>query len=284
MTGPDFIIIGAMKCGTTTLAAQLDAQPGLFVTSPKEPNFFSDDAVFSRGPDWYRALFEPARPGDLCGEASTHYTKRPDYPEALPRMRQALPEVRLVYMIRNPVERLISHYIHAWSEGDMSGPLTNDLIERHPALVDYGRYGWQIEPYIEAYGREAVLLTSLERLNANPDEELTRIVRHIGFERAVAWDPEFAFENVSSERVRKLPFHKLLIDSLVATTLRRRLIPKGLRQYVRDMRRMKTRPVLPHDVAQSLEARFLADLERLAAVFPDDPSLALSYDFRAPSS
>ena len=63
MTTPDYIVIGAMKCGTTTLAAQLGAQSGLFMTTPKEPNYFSDDDVFARGPDWYSALFDAAAPG-----------------------------------------------------------------------------------------------------------------------------------------------------------------------------------------------------------------------------
>ena len=83
MTGPDFIIIGAMKCGTSTLATQLGDQAGLFMTTPKEPNYFSDEAVYSQGPDWYAALFEAAGDGDIRGEASTHYTKQPTYPKTL---------------------------------------------------------------------------------------------------------------------------------------------------------------------------------------------------------
>lgn len=64
---PDFIIIGAMKCATSTLHDQLARQPGLFMSTPKEPNFFSDDEQWGRGLDWYGSLFE-AVPGDtLCG-------------------------------------------------------------------------------------------------------------------------------------------------------------------------------------------------------------------------
>ncbi|MGR3434230.1 MAG: sulfotransferase, partial [Shimia sp.] len=73
MPYPDFLIIGAMKCGTTTLAAQLGRQDGVFVCDPKEPFYFSDDAVHARGPDWYRGLFAAAAPGDLKGEGSTRY-------------------------------------------------------------------------------------------------------------------------------------------------------------------------------------------------------------------
>ena len=66
MNGPDFLIIGAMKCGTTTLQAQLALQEGVFMTTPKEPNFFSDDDVYARGLDWY-SRFLMALPPDISG-------------------------------------------------------------------------------------------------------------------------------------------------------------------------------------------------------------------------
>ena len=140
MTTPHYIIIGAMKSGTSTLAAQLGAQGGIFMSDPKEPQYFSDDPVYAKGPGWYGQLFSHAKPGDLLGEASTHYTKLPTYPETVTRMKAACPELRLVYMIRNPMARLVSHYIHAWSEAELTCSLENAL-ETVPELVDYGLYG-----------------------------------------------------------------------------------------------------------------------------------------------
>lgn len=277
MNAPDFIVIGAMKCGTSTLAAQLGAQPGLFMTDPKEPNYFSDDAVFAQGADWYARLFKTAAPGDIKGEASTHYTKRPDYPDTLTRMTAALPKVRLVYMIRDPMVRLVSHYIHAWSEGDLSQPLESVLADNPGTLVDYGRYGWQIAPFADAYGTEAICLTSLERMKADPGGELARIAAHVGHNGPVAWVAEDAEQNVSAARVRKLPLHGLLIDNPVAAALRRALVPKALRARIREGRQMKTRPAIPETARPVLEARFAEDREILSKVFPDDPSLTLAY-------
>lgn len=279
MSAPDFIVIGAMKCGTTTLAAQLGAQDGFFMTDPKEPNYFSDDKVFVKGPDWYAALFAEAGPGDIKGEASTHYTKRPDFPRTLERMQAAAPKVKLVYMIRNPLDRLVSHYIHAWSEGLFDSALNATHLDRHPALIDYGRYGWQVAPYIEAYGRDTVLLTSLERLKRDETAELQRIAAHLGHDGPVTWHPELEHENVSSERVRRLPLHAFLIDHPLAARLRRTFVPKSFRQKVREARTMKDRPCLPRDLQAALEARFLADRQVLAGFFPDDPSLDLAYPF-----
>ena len=276
MIGPDFIVVGAMKCGTSTLAAQLGAQQGLFMTTPKEPNYFSDDATFAKGPDWYAALFANARSGDLKGEASTHYTKRPDLPDTLPRMRAALPEVRLVYMIRDPMVRLVSHYIHAWSENWVSAPLAR-VINSYTPLVDYGCYGWQITPFVEAYGAEAICLTSLERLRADPEIELTRIARHLGLTSPVAWQEERARDNVSAERVRRFPLHGLLIDNSVAVALRRALVPKALRARIREVRQMQDRPAIPKAAIAGLRARFLEDRALLAGHFPGDPSIDLAY-------
>lgn len=278
MMHPDFVIIGAMKCGTSTLAAQLGAQDGIFMTDPKEPNYFSDDAVYAKGAEWYASLFSSAAPGDIRGEASTHYTKRPDYPETLPRMRSALVAPRLVYMIRNPMTRLVSHYIHEWSEARISSSL-DKVIDDHAPLVDYGLYGWQVEPFVEAYGRDAILLTSLERLKAEPDAELSRIAKHIGHAGAVHWSDDVGQENVSAERIRKFPFYDIIVKSTVGTTLRRALIPSGLRRRIREARQMTERPDIPDAHRKALEAKFIADRQMLAEYFPADPSLDLAYPF-----
>lgn len=114
-TKPDFIIIGAMKCATSSLHTQLAQQPGIFMTTPKEPNFFSDDGQFALGLSWYKNLFSDAQSGDICGESSTHYSKLPDYPQCIQRMSFYLPTVKLIYVMRHPIDRLVSHYIHQLS-------------------------------------------------------------------------------------------------------------------------------------------------------------------------
>lgn len=276
----DFLIIGAMKCGTSTLQAQLACQQGVFMTTPKEPNFFSDDDVFARGMGWYRGLFADAGPGDLKGEASTHYTKLPTHPRTLERLRPHLAAPRLVYMIRNPLQRAVSHYIHEWSEGRMGAdPLAE--FSNHPEIVDYGRYGMQIAPWIEAYGRDAVLLTSLEQLKADPQGELSRVARHIGLSDPAIWQDDLGAQNVSAERVRRIPFENLLIYNPIATALRRRLVPKRLRSAIRDARKIKSRPELPEELRRDLQTRFLTDRTVLQGFFPDHPALDLCYPFAA---
>src|SRR3974390_1289373 len=95
---PDFIVIGAMKSATTTLHEQLARQPGLYMSRPKEPNFFSDDRNYARGLESYHPCFEGCGEEQLVGESSTHYTKLPTHPHTVSRMVRALPHVKLIYV------------------------------------------------------------------------------------------------------------------------------------------------------------------------------------------
>lgn len=278
MALPDFLIVGAMKCGTSTLQAQLALQDGVFMTTPKEPNYFSDDDVFARGQDWYEGLYADAAPGDLRGEASTHYTKLPTYPQTLARMQALLPAPRLIYMIRNPLTRAVSHYIHEWTEARMGAdPIA--ALRDHPELVEYGCYGMQIAPFLQAYGPERILLTSLEQIKAGPDAEFARIAAFLGLSEGAAWHHDLAPQNVSSERMRRMALQGLLIDNPVARVLRRSLVPKPVRTWIRQRRAMPDRPELPEEVKARLRAAFLDDRARLATMFPGHPALDLCYPF-----
>lgn len=277
---PDFLIIGAMKSGTTTLQAQLATQQGVFMTTPKEPNFFSDDAVFAKGAGWYHSLFADADPGDLKGEASTHYTKQPTYPNCLPRLCEMLKTPRLIYMIRDPVARAVSHYIHEWSEGRMDRDPALAFAQ-HTELVDYSRYAMQLAPYVEHFGREAIHLTSLEQMRADPEDTLRQIGQHIGAAHPLIWDHSLGAQNVSAERVRRLPFHGVLVDNPVAQVLRRSLVPKSVRTRIRKARTHGERPELSGQLRQKLEHIFLQDRAELAELFPGHPALSLCYGFHA---
>lgn len=276
---PDFMIVGAMKCGTSTLQAQLAAQDGVFMTTPKEPNFFSDDDVYARGIDWYRALYDGAGPDDLTGEASTHYTKRPTYPDTLARLQQTgAPLPRILYMIRNPLDRAVSHYIHEWTEARMGKDPVAEF-QRHPEIAAYSCYAMQIAPFIAAAGADRVLLTSLEQIKADPDAEFARIARFLGLGAGAAWQHDMAAQNVSANRARRLPLQGLLLDNPVARTLRQTLVPKSLRTRIRARLTLQERPALPPTLIAELQDRFMEDRVLLARQFPDHPALSLCFPF-----
>ncbi len=278
MALPDFIIVGAMKCGTSTLAAQLGAQPGLFMTTPKEPNYFSDDSVYSKGADWYEALFADAEPNDIKGEASTHYTKMPVHPDALPRMQNLLKAPKIIYLIREPVSRAISHYIHEWTMGVMPGDV-RQAFTNHPELVSYGCYGEQIEPYIQAYGARNTLVISLEAMKAEPQKVLEQVCQFLDFPGKPMWTEDLAQVNASAERIKRFPLHWLIFGNPVAAALRRALVPQYIRDNIKKKRQMQDRPQLPEDLRIELQRVFTADFHRLRSLFPERSDLRTSYPF-----
>jgi hypothetical protein len=256
---PNFLIIGAMKSATSTLYEQLLRQPGIFLPELKEPNFFSDDRQYARGLEWYQGLFNGATATDILGEASTHYTKLPTYPETLARIHKHLDRPRLIYVMRHPVDRLISQYIHQWSEHEIRCNL-DKAVEQHPELTAYSFYTRQLAPFIEAYGKSSILPMFFDRIRKFPQQELERICKFIGYAGEPLWQRDLSPDNVSAERVRKFPLYDLLVESPIATALRQSLVPKGLRTKVRQFFSMTRRPELSADVRKDLEKSFDADL------------------------
>lgn len=259
---PDFIIIGAMKSATSSLHKQLIEQQDVFMCTPKEPNFFSDADQYAKGMAWYSGLFAKAPNGSLLGEASTHYTKLPTHPKTVERLKKHLPNARFVYVMRHPVDRLISHYIHEWSTGVYHCDI-EQALNKYPELIAYGRYAMQLEPYFDTFGRDAVLPVFFDRLIREPQTELERICRFIGYKGQPVWVEDMKPDNVSSERIRKFPFYNVLVESIPATWLRRRFIPQGLRDAIKMNLRMQKRPVLGEEVRARLEAGFDHDLAQM---------------------
>lgn len=256
---PDFIIIGAMKCATSTLHVQLAQQPGFAMSEPKEPNYFSDDAIFAQGMDWYQEVFPDGR---LRGESSTHYTKLPTHPHTIRRLRRELgTDLKLIYIMRHPVDRLVSHYIHEWSQGVLSESI-DDAIESHPPLVAYGSYARQLRPWLEVFGPDRILPVFFDSIAQRPQFELERVCEFLGYEGQPEWVAEKGRQNVSHERVRRS-----WID--VAASIRplvwmvRRFVPNGVRAWVRSFRQMKTRPEVSPEDRKRLESLFDADLAEL---------------------
>ena len=262
---PDFIVIGAMKSATTTLHEQLARQPGLFMCRPKEPNFFSDDDNHARGRGWYEALFRPAGAAALRGESSTHYTKLPTYPRTVERMVRDLPRLKLIYVMRHPIDRLVSQYVHEVTTGRVTGGL-RDALARHPELTEYSRYSMQLQPFLEAYGFGAVLPVFFQRLVTHSQEELERIGRFLGHEGPLRWDDALGPQNQGRERLRPSPVREVLVQAPVLTTIRQRVVP---RRWSRSLKELWRARVEPPRLTPVLEARlrevFDADLAQLGS-------------------
>ena len=236
---PDFMLIGAMKSGTTTLHAHLRRHPDLFLCEPKEPGFFSRDERYANGIEHYRALFSDASPAQRCGEASTCYARWPHYGEVAPRIAEHVPDARFLFIMRDPVERAYSHYRHLaeeWADAGKEIPSFADALEIAPEIVDASRYRAQLERFFPHFPRERFHLLFLEELKARPVEVLAGVQDFLEVPQRDLVGAEDTRRNEAGsaiarktmrkriDRLRRVPGLSLLID----------LVPADARSRARD--------------------------------------------------
>ncbi len=181
---PDFLIIGAMKTGTTTLYRDLLTHPRVFFPLDKEPENLTRERVLTDdGRAEYAAMFKDARDDQLCGEASTGYTKRPTFEGVPQRARELLGDrLRVVYLMREPVSRIRSHHRHKQHFGECTTDDLADAIERHPELLDYSRYAMQLEPWLDVLGAGRVLALEMEAYTADRAATVARVQSFLGLD------------------------------------------------------------------------------------------------------
>jgi hypothetical protein len=187
---PDFLIIGAAKAGTTTLYEYLIRHPQIYMSTPKEPEFFAREENYAKGIDWYASLFSDAAPHQVCGEASTRYTMHPWFPAA-DRIVQVLPRAKLIYLMRHPVERTYSHYVQSIKNSQNTRlqlevtETFEERIQRDDFMLDTSNYIKQIEHYLQFYSQDSFLFLLMEDLIENPANILRKVCNFIGVDDTI---------------------------------------------------------------------------------------------------
>jgi len=183
MRFPDFLIIGGMKCGSTTLYRDLGTHPRVFFPIDKEPGNLADDRVRTdEGRAEYAAMFAGAKADQLCAEASTLYTKRP-LADGTAERAGALcgPELRVIYVVREPIARVSSHHHHESTEGLLPADLET-AVREHPSLIDYTRYAHQVTPWLDVFGPDRVRVVRFEDYTAARAETTADVQRFLGLD------------------------------------------------------------------------------------------------------
>lgn len=222
---PTFLIVGGMRCGTTSLNGYLRQHPQVAMGTPKEIHYF--DREFARGLDWYRSHFTDDPAPTAVGEATPNYL----FDAAAPgRIAATLPEAQLVVLLRNPVDRSYSHYWHDHSRGKVdvsfaeavAGELTGTGPYRY---VSRSRYQEQMERLYDAVDRDRVLVETFEDMTADPGAVFASVCRHIGVDDTVRpgnlGSSINAYTEFRSVRVRELT----------------KRLPKGVRRVVGRLNR-----------------------------------------------
>jgi hypothetical protein len=211
-------VIGAQKCGTTSLHFYLDQHPEVSMARGKELNFFVAGGSWAKGVDWYAAQFDPDAP--VRGESSPAYTNYPFHDGVPARVHSLVPESKLVYMVRDPIERAVSQYVHEFSTGREDRSIEDvfaDGLATHPYVIR-SKYFLQIEQYLAFFDPAAILVIAQEELLLERPATMRRI---FGF---LEVDPSFYHPNfeqikhLSRDRRRRTWAGRALVSGVRAAT------------------------------------------------------------------
>lgn len=207
---PNFIIIGVQKGGTSSLFNYLLQHPDVFPGYKKEVKFF--DGNYHKGLGWYRfnypLMTQMSDPGEQTGEASPSYVFHPLVPQ---RIKETLPHIKLVLLLRNPVARAYSHYQGNMRKGHeelsfeeaiemeqsrLAGEKEAIIADQHHPMYKYLVYSYlargiyidQIKNWLKSFPREQILIQRSEDLFSNPQKVYSRVLAFLGL-------PDWNLEN-----------------------------------------------------------------------------------------
>lgn len=219
--GPDFIGIGAQRSGTSWIYACLFEHPELCLPR-KEINFFSRERNWSRGFDWYEAIFAECRPGLVAGEYSTSYLA---HNEAPVRICERYPSARLMVSLRNPVDRAFSSYLNDIVAGVVPAATGfSKAMEFHPEYLERGRYAYYLRGYFAVFPREQIWISVFEEARRDPETAIGDMYRFLGVDPS--FRPAMLDRAVGEGRVPRFQWlERSLIDVAAAFQRNRVLRP-----------------------------------------------------------
>jgi sulfotransferase family protein len=268
---PNFLIIGSMKSGTTSLWTYMRHHPDVFFPVEKEPSFFVPSLNWERGIEWYESLYEGSEARAARGEASTNYTKLHRFPGVAPLIQSLIPDVKLIYLMRNPIDRMISHYLHMRATGHETLSAERAFLE-HPTYLDTSRYSWQIREYIDRFPQQNLLFITSESLRENRQDTLRRVFSFLGVDPDVALAMPARTTHATADKSIRVLTAARAERSGVYRAIRRITPTAGRRLYHRvSTRSMKVASVRISDGLRERLAEVLRpEVEALVPRMPED--------------
>jgi hypothetical protein len=267
---PNLLVIGGLKCGTTSLHHYLNLHPEIGMSRPKELNFFVEELNWELGRDWYASHFTAAAP--VRGESSPHYTNLPRFEGVSARIRETLgTAVRLVYMVRDPIDRMLSHYLHNVGGGYETRPMEDVLADPDSAYVARSRYAMQLEPYLDEFGPDRIAIVAREELKDDRAATMRRVFGFVGVDASFSSDEfEREWETGSAKSTGGFRLMDRAVRMPGLRTLDRNFdrLPERLRWLVERVVHdpgggAAAKPHLEPDLRAQLENLFRNDVEQL---------------------
>lgn len=273
---PDFLIIGAAKAGTTWLQHCLRHHPDVYIPLDELQYFtrrYDRSAPPCPDPEWYSQHFQGAKPDQVIGENSNTYLS---FRTTAKRIHTVLPNVKLVALLRNPVDRVYSGYCMQFRTGVADHKIENylnpDSPTRNQHALEVGQYVKNLKPYLDLYPREQIHLALYDDIRNRPEALFAGVCDHIGVSKDAGVDVNQQVNTKSDgfvpRRVKRAasfigPFRKC-IDPLRKTTLYRQLRPLWLKQIAY--------PPMPDDLRHKLRDYYADDIEGLSELLGRDLS------------
>jgi hypothetical protein len=294
---PNVVVIGAQKCGTSALHYYLDLHPEIQMSSPKELRFFLAAEDFDpepfiseprerrlfgrtgnwdRGTRWYASHFAAGAP--VRGESSATYTA-PWYPRVASRMADVLPGTKLIFIVRDPVDRIVSHYMHLRDVGREWRPLTAAVERPGSVYVACSRYASVLRPFLERYARSRIHLMRQEELLRRRRETVREVFGFLGVDERF-WSPKMErLRQPSARKGRRLRIALRLGRSRLAAPLYR--LPQEAKWAIERATYSRPGAAERPPVDDALRRRLLEELEPEIAALEDLTGWDLR-DWRSP--
>ena len=248
---PDFFIIGAQKCGTTSLYHWLKTHPQIFMPENKEPHFFANLDLVSNKPfaktlsntvlsqEEYLHIFSIAKKGQIKGEASPSYIWGS---ETAKRIQEVQPQAKIIVILRDPVQRAYSEYIMLVAAGLEKLDFTSAIEKASkqsapvwgagPMYIDLGKYGTQLQRYYSIFNKSQIKVLTSDDLRQCPDETINSIADFIGVDPKFWESFDFSANIHHRGGLPRNSFLKMLINARWARAIGRAVVPKKMRPLV----------------------------------------------------
>jgi hypothetical protein len=259
---PNLYVIGAAKCGTSSLHDYLDAHPEVWMSDQKELHFFvSDD--WREKQAWYESHF---RDSPVRGESSPTYSMYPYLPSTAERMRELTPDARFIYLVRDPIERAVANYVELVALRHENRPIAEALTDfadpANPHLCP-SRYASQLERFIEQFGEDRVLVIEQHDLRERRAETLREIFAFLGVDPTFTSDRFLAEHNTKSAKVRYNDLGFWLVRRRIFVEKNGPFNTGPLRQPLRSLLSRPIDRVLSDDVREAMAENLRPEVERL---------------------
>lgn len=228
---PNFFIIGAGRSGTTSFCTYLDQHPEILISNPKETGFFSEN--YHKGWSWYESCFKDKKGVKVCGEGTVNYAKQGLFPNVIPRMLKDLSDIRLIYIVRDPIKRIESDWRYTNIRGYETLPFLDAISQNWIKYVEPSDYLMQIDAYRKYISDDKILVLFFEDLKNNPNEVLKQCFHFLGV------DEKFFVEDLSVQNKGDKGFQHSKMTSFL-TKVRglqtiKNILPKGVWEMIKPL-------------------------------------------------